>query len=277
LRCISAESDEIVLSFGHLKAAVVLLLCGLAGAQSPPVFEVVSIKPAPPGTMMELIRSGRIHEKIDDAQVDAGGESLRDLILLSWSLPEDQISGPDWISSVRFDVHAKLPAGASRKDVPAMMQAMLAERFGLKIHHEERVKPVYALIPGKGPLKLKVSDPNDTSAPGCNGGPAGGQVCRHTTMADLAVLLTNSATMRERMPSMTWGLDRPAIDMTGLTGSYDFTMRYGVLGGRSGNAEPGPEMSIADAVKDLGLKLEPVKHSFDIVVIDHIERAPTGT
>jgi len=66
--------------------------------------------------------------------------------------------------------------------------------------------------------------------------------------------------------------------MTSLKGGYDFTMDYGRLGGRGGDAEPThgvTDISIADAVKYLGLRLEPRKHLFDSIVIDHLERVPT--
>jgi hypothetical protein len=189
--------------------ALLLLPFGALCAQK---FDVVSVRPGPAGTVMELARSGKLHSVIDDAQVDLGGLTLFELIQIAWDLPDDQISAPSWLNQLRFDVHATLPPGATKKDVPDMMKAMLAERFGLVVHHDEKVKPVYALTQGKTPPRLKLSDPD-------NSGPSGGR-------------------------------------------------------GGDPDAVPGAEMSIADAVKDLGLRLEPTKHAFDIIVIDHIERTP---
>ncbi len=87
-------------------------------------------------------------------------------------------------------------------------------------------------------------------------------------MAQLAEYLTFTA----RMAAETWGLDRPVFDATGLAGTWDFTMDYGVVSVSGGEPET---LQIAKAVKALGLKLEPAKHAFDHVVVDHIERMPS--
>jgi len=261
------------------------LWCGLACGQTGAAklaFEVVSIKAGPPGSMMTLARSGRLHWKVDDAQADLGGVSLIELITSAYNVPDDQVSGPSWLAEARFDILAKLPEGATKSQVPEMLQAMLAERFKLAVHHDQKVMPVYALVVGKPPLKLKESAQDDSVPIPCNGGPGRGHTCHKVSMEELANQLTGIARMTNTAAPgmMSWGIDRPVIDMTGLKGVYDFTMDYGRLGGRGGRAgdvEPagGPaELSILDAVKALGLRLEPRQHAFDIVVIDHVERVP---
>src|SRR5258707_2395805 len=95
--------------------ALAALTCGPTSGQAPitrPAFEVVSIKPVPQGTLMDLIRSGRMHSRIDDVRVDLGSVDLSTLIQLAYRLPEDRISGPGWLREARFDILAKLPAGA---------------------------------------------------------------------------------------------------------------------------------------------------------------------
>jgi uncharacterized protein (TIGR03435 family) len=163
-----------------------------------------------------------------------------------------------------------------------MLQTMLAERFKLTIHHEQKVRPVYVLVLGKGPLKL--SEPAGVADPaqqGCNGGRGGHHACKNMTMEDLATNLTQIANLSAMSPSgtMPWGIDRPVVDETGIKGAYDLTMDYGPMGGRRGGAQAADgvvtEISIVDAIKDLGLTLRPGKQPFDILVIEHLERVPT--
>lgn len=265
--------------------------CSLACGQTSPTklaFEVVSIKPRPSDSYMSALRSGRSPLRIDDAQAVFEAFSLKDLIAYAYHLPSDRISGPNWLSDARFDVVAKLPAGATKKQVPEMLQTMLAERFKLAVHHDQKVLPVYNLVIGKPPLKLKESVKDDSDPIACNGGALGQHTCHKVSMAQLADQLTLLARSVAQWPpeSAPWAIDRPVIDRTGLQGVYDFTLDYGPdvggshggRGGRSGAAEPpdpSMQMSVIDGIKQLGLKLEPGQHAFDIVVIDHVERVPT--
>jgi uncharacterized protein (TIGR03435 family) len=275
-----------------LRAAPLCLLSSMALAQAPsvkPAFEVVSIKPGPPGSAMELMRSGKMGVRIDDAQAVYQAIGLQDLLSVAYQLPQDQIVAPSWLADVRFDIAAKLPAGSSRQQVPEMLQTMLAERFKMTVHHEEKVRPVYLLAVGKGPLKLRESTGGDPGQRGCNGGRGGHHTCRAVTMEELAQVLAVGRNMPDPPQGMTRVfLDRPVIDRTGLKGAYDFTMdcgpnvgsaagRRGGAGGRGDDVPGGAPMMvpIADAVKALGLVLEPSKQPFDILVIDHIERVPT--
>jgi uncharacterized protein (TIGR03435 family) len=72
-----------------------------------------------------------------------------------------QIYGPDWMASERFDLSATLPAGSSASRLPEMFQALLADRFQVKLHREKKEFPVYMLTVGKGTLKLKET-PSDS-------------------------------------------------------------------------------------------------------------------
>jgi uncharacterized protein (TIGR03435 family) len=249
--------------YGSLLA--VFALCGLLLGQS---FEVVTVKPGTQGTRKALKRAGKLRERIDDQRVDLGSQSLAFMIEMAWQVDEDQWSGPDWLDEARFDVQAKLPAGATRKDVPEMMRAMLTERFGLVLHHESRLVASYALRSGKGPVGMKRSAA-DSAGTGCDGGTVTGHhICSNMTMDDLAVFLTRTYRLTSAAPAeMAWGPDRPVFDATGLEGRWDFSMDYGIVSGQA--------MSIVAAVKALGLRLEPEKRTVDHLVIDHAERTPT--
>jgi len=159
---------------------VILALGGPAvQAQAPPpapAFEVASIKPANMPTPAQ-IASGQAHlgMNVDAARVDIGSTSLAELIRIAYSVKPYQVQGPDWISAERFDVVAKLPEGASKEQVPQMLQALLAERFQLKTHRETKEHSVYALVVGKNGPKLKESPP-DADAPADAPPPAGSLV-----------------------------------------------------------------------------------------------------
>jgi uncharacterized protein (TIGR03435 family) len=83
-------------------------------------------------------------------------------------------------------------------------------------------------------------------------------------MASLAIMLSRFSKV-----NAPGALDRPVIDATGLTGKYDFVFESGREGAGA------DVVSYADALKALGLKLEPTKHTYDVLVVDHVERTPT--
>jgi len=156
---------------------VVVAMTGLALAQaakpasSPLSFDVASIKAAPP-LDIAAIASGKLPHigmSVDNDRVDIGGLPLLTLICLAYKVKPNEVAGnPAWMTggmnADRFDILAKMPEGANKDQVPEMLQALLAERFKLAIHREKRDTSVYALIVGKGGLKLKEAVP-DPPAP----------------------------------------------------------------------------------------------------------------
>lgn len=264
---------------------VAVFLCGLVAGQAPPAklaFEVASIRPGLSGHITpDAIASGRIHIEMNDARADFGSISLSALIEMAYRTPWDRITGPGWMMDQRFDILAKLPEGAIKEQIPEMLQTLLEERFKVALHHDQKGVPVYALTVAKDSPNLRESPAGDSSDPGCNGGVR--KVCRKMSMQALADQLTRISQLNASVPvgDLTWGVDRPVVDMTGLTGVYDFDLEYGRAragGGRGPGAAAGADAggrSVSDALKDLGLKLEPTKHTFDILVIDHLERVPT--
>jgi uncharacterized protein (TIGR03435 family) len=239
--------------------------------QPKPSFEAASIKPGPPGTAMDLIRAGAMYTKIDDSQFSAGSISLSSMAAMAFRVPQDQVVAPDWLLDTRFDVHAKLPAGSTKEQAPDMLRILLEERFKLVWHRDQKIVPVYALMVAKDGPKLHESPAGaQPGTGGCNGGFH--KVCRQITMESLALMLTRFSRANAR-----GALDRPVIDETGLTAKYDFDFDQGISdGGRGdGGALPGDEITAFEAVKALGLRLEQSKHTYDIIVIDHIERSPT--
>ncbi|MEP7354647.1 MAG: TIGR03435 family protein [Acidobacteriota bacterium] len=271
-------------------------------AQTAPnlAFDVASIRPA------EQLPQGQgaaaIH--VDGQQMRCVHFSLKEYIGIAYRLKMPQISGPDWIADARFDISATLPAGSTMNQFPDMLQALLAERFGLKLHHDKKEFSVWALELGKGPLKLK-EVPVDPNAPP----PSGVQASGSGSAAGVSVNLGNGVsytfannkfevkkmTMALATSQMERYLDRPFVDMTGLTGSYDFSVdisdedyrvmliRAAVASGAGAQIPPqamrlldGSTLgSLLDGVEKLGLKMENKKAPLDIVVIDQMNKTPT--
>lgn len=107
-----------------------------------------------------------------------GSVSLTGLFTLAYSVPSrDRISGPDWMVSQRFDVLAKLPAGATKDQLPELMQTLLEERFKLAFHRTNKIETGYALVIGPKGHKLEPAIPDDAQTDakaGVNGGGFGG-------------------------------------------------------------------------------------------------------
>lgn len=224
--------------------------------------------------------------------------SLTDLMMDAYSVKRYQISGlPIWGDSGRdvYDVDARVEEGRTLilDQARRMLQTLLADRFQLKIHHETRELPIYALVLGKKPPKLKPTKETCSVPPlpapdgGRGGGNRGGGGPGGTAGGPQAPSLMQSWAL---MTVMLSGLaDRPVIDKTGLTefayctlDGYDPLMTVMLQLGPGGprGAPPVPNaggdlgsVSIFTAVEEYwGLKLEPQKGPVDLLVIDHVER-----
>lgn len=299
---------------------VVWAAVALAEAQTPPLqkpaaalaFEVASIKPAEP-LSAERMMAGQQHisVNVDAARVDFSDVSLAELIRAAYRVKLYQISGPDWMTTSRFDVVAKLPEGAKADQVPEMLRTLLEERFHLALHSSSKEMPVYALVAGKDGSKLKESSPDDATdgtGSAVGGSPAGGGAGNRavspmstsgpngsSTMSagpnGLHVDLKNM-TIASMLDWLSRFTDRPVVDQTGLTGRYDLTLdvsRDEMLNAAraagmvvdsnrrapEGAADPGGD-SVFGSVQKAGLKLEPRRLPLTLLVVDHLDKTPTG-
>jgi uncharacterized protein (TIGR03435 family) len=280
------------------------LVLGTAFAQAPPArleFEVTSVKTAP--SIVAGAGHVNIGMHIDGAQVHFDGFALKDYIRMAYRVKSYQVTGPDWIDSERYQIDAKLPAGATREQVPDMLQSLLTERFQLKFHHETKELPVYALEVAPGGAKLKdLTDPNepvDAKAPTeveAQGGPGGVGVSlpggASYTFSDNK-FVAKKLTMLYLTDTLTRFMDRPVVDMTDLKGKYDFTIplteedyrtmliRSAVSAGVSLPPEAlrlldnASEASLYAGLHALGLKLEQRKAPLPLLVVDSISKTPT--
>src|SRR5215469_2391621 len=144
------------------KIALLFVVACLALAQTPaPLqFEVASIRPAAPGPQ-DRVNVG-LH--IDGSQFRISSMTLKEVIAIAYRTKRSQVSGADWMDSQRFEFAGTIPDGG-QGHVLEMLQTLLNDRFKIKMHNEQREFPVYALVVGKGPLKLKEEPPADDDDP----------------------------------------------------------------------------------------------------------------
>jgi uncharacterized protein (TIGR03435 family) len=254
-----------------LSLCLVLAAFGAAGQS----FEVASVRPS---AAMTSEAKRDIGMRVDGAQVDISMMSLADLVRQAYGLKAPQFSGASWMSSERYDIHAKLPAGSTQEQVPVMLQSLLTERFKLAFHRESRELQVYALMVGKGGLKLKEAATSQSRI----------QPDKKWVMAGSSMRLERDMTMQALCDLLGGLVDRPLIDVTGLTAAYHVTLDIpmdelkrakmsaeGNRGGGESASEPPGSPAMFSSLRDSGLTVEGRKMSMDVLVVDHAERVPT--
>ena len=187
--------------------------------------------------------------------------------------------GPDWLRRDQFTIVAKMPDDSpdynltlpqfqhgQGPQLQLMLQALLADRFHLRIHREVKQLPVFALTVGeKGP---KVKNADTTEEPRVMFRPSAQQ-----NGHEMIQLVVQNSSMQELADMLSVFMDRPVIDQTRLKDHYDFRMEYEVNADAPGpfSGATGPELFTAFR-EQAGLKLEAVKGPVEILVIDHVER-----
>jgi uncharacterized protein (TIGR03435 family) len=241
-------------------ASLLLLVLALSGAESGILaqarFDVASIRPNPDRSdpSFTVNPGGLIYARV----------SLSDCIEAAYGVKPYQISGPEWLRRENFDITAKAEGNHSRDELMRMLQNLLADRFKLALHHEQKEQPVYALVPGRNGPKLR---PSEGEGQFSMGPAAGGIGFQKTSMSEFA----------GRFLSVIPMIGRPVLDKTGLPGIYDFTLQLNpTANGDAGAikraaAEEGFSLFVY-ALDQLGLRLESEKAAIDFLVVDHVER-----
>ena len=298
--------SSVISSMNPIRCALLTALASFtAFSQAPPAhpeFEVASVKPSDQSAALQL----RLGVHIDGAMVNYTGLTLKDYIRTAFKVKDSQISGPDWLGTERFDVIAKLPAGASRDQIPEMLQALLADRFKLTLHRESKDFSVYALVVAKSGLKMKESPP-DAEAEGDNAASKGNVDVNVATGQNGAMIslgkgssisydarrvVAKKVNMAYLADSLARFEDRPVVDMTDLKGNYDFTLDYNfddlraliISSAPAGTPLPPTQaqaggdtgISLLDSLQAVGLRLEPRKAPLEVLVVDHMEKTPTA-
>jgi uncharacterized protein (TIGR03435 family) len=232
-----------------------VLCCFQLVAQQRPAFEVASVKPSEDRSPIPRMTT-------DPSGLNWHNVALKTLIQLAYGNKDYSITAPDWLADARYDVVAKLPAGSTLAESSTMLQWLLAERFRLAVHHEEKVMAVYELHVGKDESRLHTTDVRMSMGYGKEGRQ-----------------LTGGLTMKQLADTVSRDLDRPILDKTGLTGKFavDLTWRPDRTSGPtpSSNDDLDHPTVFSELRDKLGLTITSGKAPVDILVVDHVERVPT--
>jgi uncharacterized protein (TIGR03435 family) len=226
--------------------------------------------------MTDPDRPRGMRRQIVPGAVTMGGVGLGYCVRWAYGLRNSyELAAPQWFdppTDVLYDIDAKAGGPVPEGDLKLMFRTLLAERFGLVLHREKRLLPAYALVVAKGGPKLQKSTGEGESGFKASGGMYG-YLAKKISMAALVEFLDPPT-----------GVSRLVIDSTGLQGTFDFTLdlaRYLVDDATNqpildARGHVDYESALLRALPEqLGLRLEPTRASFDIVVIDHANKVPT--
>jgi uncharacterized protein (TIGR03435 family) len=230
------------------------------------VFEVATIKPSIPD------RPGKVFT-VKGRQVITINTSLNDLITFAYGIHARQItSGPPWMESDKYDVTGQPESQGqpNERQLRAMIQTLLTDRFKLTFRRETRELPIYAITVGTGGPKLTKNDSNPNGLPGLFFRGLGVLPGTNASIGDLAGVLQTAV------------LDRPVVDKTGLQGRFDFMLRWtpdetqfnglGVRIPPPSNDPDAPPGLFTAFQEQLGLKLDSTRGPAEVFVIDRVER-----
>jgi uncharacterized protein (TIGR03435 family) len=241
---------------------VLIVVVALTGAVYGQAFEVASIRQADPARGNVAVRSTI---EPNPGSLTLRNTTLREAIRWAYDEPGNRIGvmgGPEWADTLRYDIAARPAAASSNSQLQIMLRILLADRFKLVVRAEQRSSAVHFLTVDPKGHKLQ---PSKANGPRRTQPDATGLTFENATMSDLQLFL-----------SSTRGLGAPVINRTGLAGAFDFTLailtgtdteeaRKAAIGG-------GNTVVFADALKEVGLRLEPGTVPIDVITIEKAER-----
>jgi uncharacterized protein (TIGR03435 family) len=234
---------------------VLVLASGILGrAGEAQAFAVATIRPSAEAVKFE--HDGR-------TETSPGTLRMRDVTVstcIKWAygVQDSQISGPVWMQADHFDINAKADGPVGEEQMKLMMRTLLAERFKLSFHRQERELKAFALMVAKGGPKLH--EAADDESKGSMQNSEVGTVAKSTTMRELGDMLSGP-------------LQTPVVDKTGLTGKYDFAIDFTNYLPEDKTVRPNVGSVMMAALQgELGLKLEAEKAMVEVMVVDHVEK-----
>ena len=231
----------------------VIALLAIAAPLLAQSFEVASVKRSNPESGNGAGSTGAVPTQQEPGRINYPNVKLKGVIALAYGVDQSLVEGPQWLDDERYNIIATLPKSASQADIPAMLQHLLAERFGMTVRVETRNRTGFALVRGKGPLKMKLLE---KEAEGMGFQMGGDHVELHNmTMAQFAKFLSGRT-------------NPPVFDETGIEGRYDMTLNASWTDVKAG--------LYSGAVEDLGLKHEKRTVPAKFVIVDKANKIPTG-
>jgi uncharacterized protein (TIGR03435 family) len=205
------------------------------------------------------------------------------LVVHAYDVEYAQVAGLDSRTDL-YDIEAKVPAEATKDQFRAMLQNLLSNRFNMSLHQETKLKQAYELVVAKnGPrIRKAVERKGDYPAMASSASqtaldPEGFPILAsgqggYASVNGRARMRVLDGTMEQLASKLANQLDMPVANATGLVGRYDFDLYWS---GVDGVDDPGPNLFSA-VESQLGLRLRPRKAAVTMIVIDHVDRAPTG-
>lgn len=261
-------------SFRILTIFFAAIVCGPAGqaraqqagasaAPATPEIEAATIKP------VQEPSPNNMRDRTEGRRLSMRYTTLRDLMMIAYEVdPRQIVGGPTWVATDEYDIDLVTADGVQVNQCEqAVLAELMAARFQLKFHREQKTMAVYVLEVAKGGPKLKAADANSVENSGCE---------------HLGICSFHKRTLANFARFMQFVvLDRPVVDKTGVEGTFDFSLKwtpdesqFNGMGFRvpvpDGTA---PLPGLFTAIQEqLGLKLEPEKIPAEVLVIDHVER-----
>ena len=252
---------------------------------SAPAFEVASVKPNTSGSGSSSARSGK-------GSFTIVNQPLRMLIVNAYGVrPDRVVGGPGWIDDMRYDVTARAPENTPDNQLSLMMRTLLAERFKLVARTEVRDQPVYALVLARPDGRLgpdlkpstECSKAPQSSGPRAFGlgapstPPVPGQLpgCGMRSFSDGrgSMMEAGARSLADLARALDGTGGRVVVDRTGLTGTYDFQLRFARENLQSPATADSDFPTVFTALQEqLGLKLESQRGPVEFLVIDSVER-----
>lgn len=246
----------------HRAGQICLIAYAFTQAQTPAEFEAASVRRSDSGRQVRM--------EIDAVRFSAPSSTLRSLVKEAYGIEDFQIQGGNgWMNTDLYTIAASISAPsshdqASHDQVMEMLRNLLADRFHLKTHFENRQVTAYELAVDKGGLKLKPLADGDVSPQPLNTNPEELTLNAGTTVADLVKFLN----MRVGTPALGW----PVVDRTGLNDRYQIWIKFNNKpdpGGHSGTFDGD---FLTDLPIQLGLRLIPTRAEFRFLVIDSADK-----
>jgi uncharacterized protein (TIGR03435 family) len=259
-----------------MRLPIVILLVSyavLAQTEAKPVFEAASIK------MSRATGGGGHSDENSDPILLRASMTLKSYVMSAYNVKAYQVTGgPSWIDDSTYNIVAKLEtaempklpanltpgqrATAEEERLHMALQGLLTERFQLKLHHEAKEMPAYALTVVKSGFKLK--EASETEGCGTKSKGNGTSVNFTATCVDMARFANYLARVTKQ----------PVSDETHLQGSYSFGLEYTPDDLKAATSTDLPALPSLFTVlqQKLGLKLEQKKVPVDIIIVDSAER-----
>jgi uncharacterized protein (TIGR03435 family) len=249
------------LALAGMCVVAILILGGVcvSGAAAQVAFAAATIKPSAGAVQFE--HDGK-------TETSPGSLRMRDVTVntcIKWAygLQDNQIVGPAWLQSEHFDIVAKADEPANNEQMKLMLQTLLADRFKLSFHRQNKELKAFVLTVAKGGAKLSPA-----------AAPDGKPFRQNTANGTIA----KSITIQEFADFISGPLQMPVVDQTGLPGRYDFAIDFtpylpDSTHNMDGTKPDTTSILMAALEGELGLKMESRKTQVEVMVVDHIEKS----